>query len=98
MYIIIDGKVRVHDGDRVITTLEKRDVFGELAVIDPEPRSASVTATEETHIFRLDQDSLYELMAEHIEIARGIMRVLCRRLRKRGAAIAYKILYIKQSR
>ncbi len=81
MYIIIDGKVRVHDGDHTIVTLEKRDFFGELAVLDPEPRSASVTAVEEAQLFRLDQDSLYELMAEHVEIARGIIRVLCQRLR-----------------
>ena len=81
MYIIIDGKVRVHDEDRTIAELGERDIFGELAILDPEPRVASVTAIEDTRLFRIDQHALYELMAEHVEVAYGIIRVLCRRLR-----------------
>jgi len=83
MYIIVEGKVRVHDEDRTIAELGERDVFGELAALDPEPRLASVTALEDTQLFRLDQDALYELMAEHIEVGRGIIRVLCQRLRSK---------------
>jgi CRP-like cAMP-binding protein len=82
MYIIVEGKVRVHDGDRTIALLGTRDVFGELAALDPEPRSATVTAEVETHVFKLRYDVLYELMSDHIDVARGIIRVLCQRLRK----------------
>lgn len=81
MYIIVDGSVRVHDGDRTIAELGPRDIFGELAALDPEPRSASVTSLAEAHLFRLDQHALYELMAEHSEVAYSIIRILCRRLR-----------------
>jgi hypothetical protein len=83
MYIIVDGRVRIHNGDQTIAYLEARDIFGELAVLDAEPRSASVTAEVDTHLFRLDQDALYELMADRFEVARGIIRVLCRRVRAR---------------
>jgi CRP-like cAMP-binding protein len=86
MYIIIEGRVRVHDDERTIITLGEKEFFGELAVLDPEPRSASVTALEHTRLFRLDQESLYELMADHIEIVRGINRVLCQRLRSMSKA------------
>ena len=79
MYIIVDGRVRIHHGDQIIAYLEARDIFGELAVLDAEPRSASVTAEVDTHLFRLDQDALYELMADRFEVARGIIRMLCRR-------------------
>jgi CRP-like cAMP-binding protein len=53
MYVIVDGKVRVHDGDRLINYLTERDVFGEMALLDPEPRIASVSTTEPTRLFRL---------------------------------------------
>jgi CRP-like cAMP-binding protein len=81
MYIVVDGKVRVHDGDRELRVLGNREMFGELAALDPEPRSASVTALEDTVLFRLDERTLYELMTEHQSLLRGIIRILCRRLR-----------------
>src|SRR5258707_10321562 len=79
MYIIVAGQVHFHDGDHTLTHLHERDIFGELAVLDSEPRSASVTATVETQLFSVDHDSLYELMATRSEIIHGIMRVLCQR-------------------
>ncbi|MBP7654557.1 cyclic nucleotide-binding domain-containing protein [Candidatus Dependentiae bacterium] len=82
MYIIIEGEVKVHDGDRIFATLSERSVFGELAALDPEPRSATITATKDTFLFKLEQEALYELMSEYIEVARGIIKVLCNRLRK----------------
>ena len=38
MYIIVEGRVRVHDGDRTLNYLEKPAVFGEMSVLDPAPR------------------------------------------------------------
>ncbi len=83
MYIIVDGQVRVHDGGRTLNYLGEGDVFGEMAVLDPEPRLASVTAVEDTRLFRLDQEPFYELMDERIEVARGIIHVLSQHLRAR---------------
>ncbi len=81
MYIIVKGRMRVHDGDKEIATLEERTVFGELAALDPMPRTAAVTAIEDSLLFCLDEAPLYDLMAEHVEVVRGIIRVLCRRMR-----------------
>ena len=83
LYIVIDGKLQAHDGDYVLNDLVERDVFGEMALLDPEPRSASVTAMEDSHLFRLDQIPFYDLMADRSEVARGIIRVLTGRLRGR---------------
>jgi len=88
MYVILDGKVRVHDGERLLNYLGERDVFGEMALLDPEPRSASVTAIESTRLFRLDQLPFYDLMEERPEIAKGIIRILSSRLRNRMDDIA----------
>jgi CRP-like cAMP-binding protein len=52
-----------------------------MAALDTEPRSATVTALEATSLFRLDQEALYELMADRIEVVRGVIRILCSRLR-----------------
>ncbi len=82
LYVIVSGKVKIHLGERQLVLLGERQVFGELAALDPEPRSASATATEDCLLFRLDRDSLYELMSQHIEVAQGVIRVLCQRLRK----------------
>ena len=83
MYIIVEGEVRVHDGERTLNHLVADDVFGEMAVLDAEPRMASVTAMVDTHLLRLAQEPLFELTDEQPEVARRIIRVLSRHLRAR---------------
>jgi CRP/FNR family cyclic AMP-dependent transcriptional regulator len=82
MYIIGSGQVRVHNGEQTITSLGEKDVFGELALLDAEPRNASVTALEETYLLRLDQNTFYELISDYPEVLRGIIQVLSQRLRE----------------
>jgi CRP-like cAMP-binding protein len=72
----------VFDGEKTINFLGEREIFGELALLDPEPRSASVDAEEETRLFRLDRDTLFDLMTDNVGVVSGIMQVLCRRLRR----------------
>lgn len=81
MYIIIEGQVRVHSGDTTILTLGAGKSVGELAVLDPEPRAASVTAIEETRLFCINKDAFDEVMADRPEVAQGIIRALCQRVR-----------------
>ena len=81
LYIIVRGQVKVHQGSRQLAVLGERQVFGELSALDPEPRSATITALEETLLFEIDRDALYELLAEFVEVAQGIIQVLCQRLR-----------------
>lgn len=87
-YIIIEGKVRVHDRENTLNFLGERDVFGEMALLDPEARVASVTAIEDTRLLRLDQEPFFELMQERIEVARGIIQVLTQYLRDRVKDLA----------
>jgi CRP-like cAMP-binding protein len=96
LYVIVDGKVRVHDGERLLNYLGERDVFGEMALLDPEPRLASVTAVEATRLFRLKQAPFYELMSERPEVATGIIRVLTGHLRNRVRDIAQLNARIKE--
>jgi cyclic nucleotide-binding protein len=82
MYVIVEGAVHVYDGERTICRLGARDIFGELALLDPEPRLASVSAEAPTRLLRLDREAFLELMEANIEIVRGVLHVLCERLRR----------------
>lgn len=59
MYVLIRGSVRVHFTDPAtnrdvdLATLKEGDFFGELALVDDGPRSATVDALEETHVLRI---------------------------------------------
>ncbi len=81
MFILASGRLRVHDGRTLINTLGPGEVVGEMAMLDSEPRSASVTAEEDSLLLRLDQEPFYDLMDERIEVVRGIIGVLSGRLR-----------------
>lgn len=81
LYLVIDGKVRVHKQDRVIAELGERECFGEMAILDAAPRSATVTAVNDTNLLKLTREDFQDIMAEKPEIAMGIIKVLTRRLR-----------------
>jgi len=81
LYLVIDGRVRVHKQERVIAELGERECFGEMALLDAAPRSATVTAVIDTSLLKLTRDDFQEIMSEKPEIAMGIIKVLTRRLR-----------------
>jgi CRP/FNR family transcriptional regulator, cyclic AMP receptor protein len=81
LYLVIDGKVRVHKHDRVIAELGERECFGEMAILDAAPRSATVTAVVDTNLLKITREDFQEIMSEKPEIAMGIIKVLTRRLR-----------------
>jgi hypothetical protein len=81
LYIIESGRVKVYDDDRVLGHLAQHQSFGELSLLDAEPRSASVSAEERTHLFRLAQSDFAALMSERLDVMQGVNRVLCRMVR-----------------
>lgn len=82
MYLIVEGEVCVHDEGRTLNHLRAGDEFGEMAVLDAEPRMASVRAVVDTQLLRLGQEPLYEVMEDRSEVGRGIIRVLSQHLRE----------------
>lgn len=81
LYLVLDGKVRVHKVDRVIAELGERECFGEMAILDAAPRSATVTAVTPINLLKIAREDFQEIMSEKTEIAEGIIKVLTRRLR-----------------
>jgi AAA family ATP:ADP antiporter len=90
MYIVVDGKVRVHHNGQTIIILGPGNTVGELAVLDPQPRSASVTTQDKVLLFRLAKEAFDEAMSDRPEIARGVIRALTRRLRAESHLIMGK--------
>ena len=83
LYAIVEGRVRVHRSGRVLGELGPGATVGELAVLAPAPRSASVTALEPTLVLRVDQLVFDELLVEWPELAHGVIEELVSRLRER---------------
>jgi len=81
LYAIVDGRVRVHRGDRTLVELGPGATVGELAALVPAPRAASVTALEPTLVLRVDQNVLDELLVDWPELAHGVIAELVSRLR-----------------
>ena len=81
MYIIFKGEVRIHKGDHTFAILKENELFGEYALLDTETRSASATTKTEALLLKMDQEPFYELMENRPEVARGIIKTLCRRIK-----------------
>ncbi|MCT0208949.1 cyclic nucleotide-binding domain-containing protein [Synechococcus sp. CS-1332] len=89
MYVIVAGLVRVHIGDQTVVELADGEIVGELAALDPEPRSASVSAIDPTTLYRIEQSTLQSLMTDHPEIMQGIIKALAHRLRESTALYGF---------
>ena len=87
LYIVYAGAVDIFSGAQRLMTFRKGDFFGELALLDAEPRSATAVAQEAVTAFRLDQEDFYDVMEERPEVLRNILRVLCQRLRRQNEVV-----------
>jgi CRP-like cAMP-binding protein len=76
LYIIISGTVQVWDGPHLLNELGEGDIFGELALLDPAPRSASVKTVAPTRLLQLDAAHFRTILEERPEVPVAIIRVL----------------------
>ena len=81
LFIIVRGRVAVVHDKQQVAALGPGEPFGEMAVLDREPRSASAVALEETEVLWIGSDEFYEVLHEQVEIAEGVIRMLSGRLR-----------------
>jgi CRP-like cAMP-binding protein len=85
-FVIADGTATVKKGTRSIGTLGPGDFFGEMALLDGRPRSASVVATAPLVTVRLTRSEFSKAIDDNPEMARGIMAELAARVRRLEAA------------
>ncbi len=100
-YIIEKGLVeitKILDGKKVhIASLEKGAAFGEMSMIDEMPRSATVTAREETLVREIHRDDLYKTMKDHPESVMVILKRIFERLRESNMLLAQARLQVLQN-
>ncbi|MDR7545062.1 MAG: cyclic nucleotide-binding domain-containing protein [Armatimonadota bacterium] len=85
-FLIRDGRVQVsHDG-HVIRELGPGEFFGEMALMEERPRSATVTAKTQTTCLQLVRWDFRALLKEHPDLAVRMLEVVVRRLREHLAS------------
>jgi hypothetical protein len=86
MYVVLEGSVRLHKGEMVITTLGKGQHFGEMALVDRSPRSLSATANKASRLIAIRRKDFYEIIKKEptlsVKLLWSFVQVLAERLRK----------------
>ncbi|WP_115685440.1 CRP-like cAMP-activated global transcriptional regulator GlxR [Corynebacterium senegalense] len=93
LYIIIDGKVKLArhapDGrENLLSVMGPSDMFGELSIFDPGPRTSSAVCVTEVTAATMNSEMLKQWIDNHPEISQQLLRVLARRLRRTNASLA----------
>ena len=80
-YVLLEGEVDVCVGDDVVNKLGAGDSFGEISLIDGEPRSATIVARTRVRTLSLSSWNFRPLLREHPSIGEAVLLEMCRRLR-----------------
>lgn len=87
-FILVSGSVKIfttgsgpHAGEKILAVFQAGDSFGELALIDGKPRSASAQTVENSVLLSLSKQNFLGILATKFDISLSIMQELCQRLR-----------------
>ena len=81
-HLILDGEVAVSQGGQVRRRLGPGDYFGEISMIDGRRRSATITTETPVRALAVSHATFEELLDQDPSFARGLLKVLCARLRE----------------
>jgi CRP-like cAMP-binding protein len=92
LFLILSGQVAVHRGAQTFATLSADEFFGEMSLVEPAPRSATVTAMSAAFLFRLPHDALRRLISEDANAASvllvQVVKTLSERLRRANTMLS----------
>jgi CRP/FNR family transcriptional regulator len=93
LFVVLDGKVKISraasDGrENLLSVLGRGEMFGELSLFDPGPRTATVSTVTDVSLASLDHDDLRPLLIERPAVAVELLQALARRLRRTNEAMA----------
>jgi CRP/FNR family cyclic AMP-dependent transcriptional regulator len=86
-FVIQRGKVDIRLGNRLLGTLSDHDIFGEMALIDAAPRSATAIAATDVKLVPVSEKQFLFLVSRTPYFALKVMRVLARRLRAQNSVV-----------
>ena len=82
LFVVRAGAVELRHGDTVLETLGPGEMFGEMAVIDGSPRSATAVAVADAELVPIDQPRFHALCQHTPFFAENVMRLIAGRLRR----------------
>ena len=82
LFLVARGRVTIEHEGREVANLGTRECFGEMAILDEQPRSATARAVEPTECLVVKRTDFDDLLDIAPGLARGVIRVLTRRLRE----------------
>jgi CRP/FNR family transcriptional regulator, cyclic AMP receptor protein len=86
-FVVVRGVVEITSGNRRLETLSQGSIFGEMALIDDSPRSATVTALTDVTVAPIKERQFLFLVRHTPFFALRVMRVIAMRLRKQNKAV-----------
>jgi CRP-like cAMP-binding protein len=81
-FVLIDGTVVVRTPVGAGSELRPGDFFGEMSLLDGDPRSATIVATTDLRLLVVDRSHFWELLDETPDLVRRILTILSRRVRR----------------
>jgi CRP-like cAMP-binding protein len=97
MFVLIEGHADILVRDEVVESAWPGAIFGEMALIDSAPRSATVVARTECHLFPIDADAFDTLIQKTPDFARHVMKVMADRIRNMNRRSALRIEHLLKS-
>jgi CRP-like cAMP-binding protein len=82
LFLVREGSVALRHSEQTLETVEKGGMFGEMALIDREPRSATAVAETDAELVVIDKRRFWFLVQETPYFAEIVMRVMADRLRR----------------
>jgi len=87
-YLVLDGAVEIRSDGKILSKLGPGQFFGEMSVVDTQPRSADVVAVEPSRVLFLSSWSFKSLISERPRIAVKMLQEFVRRLRNTDRALS----------
>jgi CRP/FNR family transcriptional regulator, cyclic AMP receptor protein len=87
LFAIQSGQVGIHTGNRLLDTLNAKTIFGEMALVDAAPRSATAIAATDVTLVPISERQFLFLISHTPFFALNVIRTLARRLRASNKAI-----------
>jgi CRP-like cAMP-binding protein len=87
MYLVLEGKIRLHRGTTDVLIAQTKEAFGTWALFDDEPRVTDATALEDSRVLRIDKEEFIDVLADNVQITQGVLKAMVRRLRALGRSV-----------
>ena len=93
LFVVVEGKLKLGtssiDGrENLLSILGPGDMFGELSLFDPGPRTATATAVTDARVLALAHDQVFGLVTQHPQVSLELLARLAQRLRRTNEVLA----------